>query len=247
MNGDMGSNLAGELISEMQRTNPPAVFNPDAGAPMGMGGGPMGMGGSPMGGDPMAGGPMGGGAGGAGGANNGQGTVQINPQLQQQFLFVLQQDQQIQQKFADPQVLQQALQDPNVMMNTIAYFQQQLQARQPVQTQPQAPIAAPAETEDEADDDDDEDDDEKVQYDEKIDDIDLMSSKNSWVDKLVHNLKEPLLLTILFVILLQPMIKDYLVKMIPKIQDSPWLQMLALATIFLIGSFLLKIGMSLIN
>jgi hypothetical protein len=256
MNGDMGQgNLAGELISEMQQTNPPGVFNVDNGGtqPM-MGAGQMQMGQVPMGQGPMGQGPMGQGQmGPMGQGPMGQGqsdgqNVQINPQLQQQFMFVLQQDVQLQQKFADPQVLQQALQNPNVMMNTIAFFQQQLQARQqvpqqqPIQQQQQSQSPPQPEPDD---DDADTDEDDKVQYDDKIDDIDLMSSsKQSWMDKILNNLKEPLLMTVIFVILLQPFVRDYLIKFIPKIQDSPILQTAALAAVFLIGTFSLKIFMN---
>lgn len=221
MNNDMSQgNLAGELISEMQKNNPPNVFNVNSD------------------GDQLAGGQMG-----QSSQNNGQSGAQINTQLQQQFMFVLQQDPQLQQKFADPQILQQALQNTNVMMNTIAYFQQQIQSRQPSQSlqssqPPTQPQVKPPITDDDDDDVEENSDDDKVQYEDKIEDIDLMSSKQSWMDKIINNIKMPLIMTVMFALLLQPFIRDYIVKLIPKIQDSIILQTLLLGGLFFIVSFL---------
>lgn len=225
MNNDISQgNLAGELISEMQKNNPPSVFNVNND------------------GDQLAGGQMGQmGQMGQPGQNNGQNNAQINPQLQQQFMFVLQQDPQLQQKFADPQILQQALQNTNVMMNTIAYFQQQTQSRQQSQSSTQAltqPQVKPPIIDDDDDDVEENSDDDKTQYEDKIEDIDLMVSKQSWMDKIINNAKMPLIMTVTFILLLQPFVRDYIVKLIPKVQDSVFLQTLILGGLFFITSFL---------
>jgi hypothetical protein len=276
MNSDMGQgNLAGEMINEMQKINSPGVFNPEGQmngqmgqmgsvgqmgqsgqmGQMGQMGQQMGQMGQQMGQSGQMGqmGQMGQsvqmGQPGQMGQNGGQGgnqPVQINPQLQQQFLFVLQQDQQLQQKFADQQLYQQALQDPTIMMNTIAYYDQKLKSQPP---QPQQPVQEDDVYDHDAhdndnDEEDEEDNDKRAQYDDKIDDIDMLTTKKSLVDKLISHVKEPILMTIVFLVLTQPFVRNYLIKMIPKIQDFPIVQTVMIGLIFFCVTYAIKLTLS---
>ena len=107
MNENIQSNLVGELVGEMQRNNPPHIFNVDNN-------------------------------GNASGSSQGQfqsgmthptqsvanDNVQINPQLQQQFLIVLQHNPQLMQMFQNAQTLDQALKNPQIMLSAITQHQQ---------------------------------------------------------------------------------------------------------------------------
>lgn len=220
MSGEMNQgNLAGEMISEMQRINPPGAFNIEGNQqPMNMG--PVGNGGMDMGQPQMGAEQMG----------SGQQPVPINPQLKQQFLFVLQQDPQIRQKFADPQIYKQALENPNVMMNTISYFQQQQQ----MQTAP-PPNISTQKTEEPME--NDVDDDEKMSNDEEVDDIDLMSSKKTLFDKIMDYIKNPLILSVIFAVIywLRTYILEYAIKWLPKIQESKIFEVLLISAVFFVS------------
>jgi hypothetical protein len=170
------------------------------------------------------------------GQGQGQG-MQINPQLQQQFMYVLQQNPSIRQQFADPKTLEQALQNSNVMMNTIAFHQQSLAQSA---SQPQTPQQQP-QTEEDTTDEEDNEDGEKNQYDDKIDDIDIMNIKPSTIDRIVQMLKLPIILTLIYILLSQPVIKEYLITWIPYIANSTILQTLLLGVIFLSINVVLNI------
>ena len=246
--GNDQGNLVGELISEMQRTNPPHVFNVDSnGNQTGSAQGQMGM-------NQMQGqGQMGGGQMGQGGQG---GQVPINPQLQQQFMFVLQQNPQLQQMFQNPQTLQQVLQNPAVMMNLISQHQQ-MQAAQAAQARPQHPNMQAMEQlqqdSQEEDDDDDVNPDQMmnlqgpVQYEEDMGDINIpqtlkvqKAADKPFMEKLLDDLKSPIIATLLFIIFMQPSFRDFLIKMIPKIQDSTVLQTVTFASLFFTLNFMTK-------
>ena len=146
-------------------------------------------------------------------------------------------------------MLQKALGDTGVMMNTIAYFQQQY-AQQGQQTSqepqgPQEPQGAPDESDKESEtSEDNEDSDEKhVQFEDKIDDIEEMTSKKSWVDWIINRIKEPIILTIIFVILFQPSVQKYIIGLIPRLQDAPILQMGTFAVIFFTLTFVIQFAL----
>ena len=81
-----------------------------------------------------------------------------------------------------------------------------------------------------------------VQYDEDIGDVSLptKSSEKGMMEKILDDLKSPLIATLIFVLLTQPFIRDNIIKVIPKIQDSAALQTLALSFIFLTLNYLAK-------
>jgi hypothetical protein len=223
--GTGSGNLAGELINELQQTNPPGAINFEDAAPYP----------SPDAQQVPSQGP-GQGQGQGQDQGQGQGPVQINPQLRQQFVNVLKQDPQIQQKFANPEIFQQALQNPTVMMNTISYFQQQANSQHPSSSPPPPPPSAPAEEEEP----EEETDDKAQQY--EIDDLEPMTVKSSWIDKIFRSAREPIVMTILFLLLTLPAIRAMIIQWIPKLQDAPTLQMMAFAGIFFIVAWLLKLG-----
>ena len=244
MNESVQNNLVGELVTEMQRTNPPHVFNVDNnGNASGSSQGQFQQGGIN-------------GAMPNGGQNQNQNQNPVNPQLQQQFMIVLQQSPQLMQMFQNPQNLQQALQNPQLMMNIIAQYQQlQSQSQMPQpnpnqiameQIQQQMAVDDPDEEEEE---DDDVNPDQMlnlqgpVQYDEEIGDVNIPQPQNvnkGFTEKLMEDLKGPLIATLIFLILTQPTIKDFLITSIPKIQDSVLLQTIAFASIFLTLNYLSK-------
>lgn len=240
MNDSVQNNLVGELVNEMQRTNPPHVFNVDNnGNATGSSQGQFQQGGI---------------NGAVSGGNNNQ--SQVNPQLQQQFMIVLQQNPQLMQMFQNPQNLQQALQNPTIMMNIIAQHQQlqsQAQMAQPTPNQlAMEQIQHQMDTneqEEEEEEDDDVNPDQMlnlqgpVQYDDEIGEVNIPKSHNvnqSFTEKLMNDLKGPLIATLIFLILTQPTIKDFLVTSIPKIQDSVLLQTITFASIFLTLNYLSK-------
>jgi len=254
INGNSQGNLVGELISEMQRTNPPHVFNVDSnGNQTGSAQGQLGMNAMAMQGQ------VGGMQPNMQGQGQGQGgQIPINPQLQQQFMFVLQQSPQLQQMFQNPQALQQVLQNPSVMMNLIAQHQQMqaAQANQARQFQPNSQqieqIQQSASNQDEEDDDDVNPDQMMnlqgpVQYEEDIGDVNIpetlkvhKSPDKSFTENLLTDFKGPLIATILFIIFMQPSVRDFIIKMIPKIQESVPLQTLTFASLFFTTNFLVK-------
>ncbi len=235
INGNDQGNLVGELISEMQRTNPPHVFSVDNnGNQLGSAQGQSGVNNpSQQNSTPQ---------------QNGQPQAPINPQLQQQFMFVLQQNPQLQQMFQNPQALQQVLQNPAAMMNLISQHQQMqaVQNNQPnMQAMEQMQRETPELEEEEEDDDEDVNPDQMmnlqgpVQYEEDLEDIDVTQNSTnqpndnkSFMEKLINDLKSPLIATILFIIFMQPFFREFIIKMIPQIQNSYILQIIIMASMF---------------
>jgi hypothetical protein len=248
-------NLVGELISEMQRTNNPAVFNIDNnGNQSGSAQMPIGINqnnNQPINGSTSGGQP--------------QNPAQINPQLQQQFMYVLKQNPQLQQAFGNPQALQQALQNPTIMINAIAQHQQMVEQMQ--QTQPNLQnleqIQNSAAQQNSNDDNqnvdegesEDEDEDEEIDPDQLLhgpiqyeEDLDNVNNKKKYqeddemgfIERLIHDLKFPLIATVIYVILTQQPVKEMIIKFVPKIQNSNSLQTLTFAGIFLTLCFITK-------
>lgn len=242
MNDTNQNNLVSELVSEMQRTNPPHVFNVDNnGNPGGSSQGQFPQGGLPN-------------------PNIGNNSAQINPQLQQQFMYTLKQNPQLMQMFQNPESLQQALQNPQIMINTIAQHQQsiaQMQSQQMTQNQPNLHNIEQIQNQTAIDQEEEEDDDVNpdqmlnlqgpIQYDDDIGDVNIpqkikgeKNTNKNFTEKLTDDLKGPLIATLLFLILTQSNIRDFIIKLIPKIQDSSLLQTLTLAGFFLILNYLAK-------
>lgn len=233
------NNLVGELINEMQRTNPPHVFNVDNN-------------GNPSGSSQMTNNNLQ--LGGGGGQSQMSQTSQVNPQLQQQFMFVLQQNPQLMQMFQNPESLQQALQNPQLMMNAISQHQQtqanQIQTQAP--TPPQQQLATNQTQQDDSQ-QEDEDEDEvnpdqmlnlqgPVQYDEDLGDVNLPQkiTDKGFIEQLLDDIKGPLIATVIFILLTQSTVREAIIRAIPKIQDSIILQTLTFASLFLTLNYLAK-------
>lgn len=216
MSADIGTNLVGDLLTEMQQNNPPGIFNTD-GTPSYQ---------------PNT------------GVQN-QSTnqeQQINPQLQQQFMFVLQQDPNIKQQFSDPQALQTALQNTNVMMNTIAFYNQNMN-----QTMPQMPQKP--DIDDNEDEIGDENDEIQTDEDTEIDDINLLTTQHTWLDLIVGNLKETLIIALIFEITLLPVTQQYILsfvsnviyRFIPRLQQISIIPQIILSIVFFVSVLVVKI------
>lgn len=234
--------------------------------PMQGGGGHPGQGG--QGGNQ---GGQGGNQGGQGG-QGGQPPVQINPELPKQFMLVLQQNPQMAASFQAPNALQQALQNPGVMMNAISHHQnmmQQMQAAQAAQAS-QASQAAQVmppnanqmermqqESQSEDDEDDDVNPDQAmniqgpIQYEDDVPEVEQgkeNSNKESpgFLTKLLNSLKAPIIATIFFVILSQPMVTNLLQRLIPRLATSSILSTIVLALIFYFMNFFVSLMINLI-
>lgn len=216
MCADIGTNLVGDLLTEMQQNNPPGIFNTDGNPSY----------------QPNT------------GVQN-QSTnqeQQINPQLQQQFMFVLQQDPNIKQQFSDPQALQTALQNTNVMMNTIAFYNQNMN-----QTMPQMPQKP--DIDDNEDEIGDENDEIQTDEDTEIDDINLLTTQHTWLDLIVGNLKETLIIALIFEITLLPVTQQYILsfvsnviyRFIPRLQQISIIPHIILSIVFFVSVLVVKI------
>lgn len=126
------------------------------------------------------------------------------------------------------------MQDSNVMMNVIAYHQQQTATRASTQPVPPAPR-------EEDPDEPDDDSDDGAQYKDQIDDLDPVTEKSSWIDKILRSLREPIVMTILFIILSLPIVRETAINWIPRLQGSPTLQLVIFAFVFFIIAWVLKL------
>ena len=212
-NDTNGGNLAGEMISEMQKHNP-GMF--DANGQMSAPTYQPNTGYAPNDAQPQP----------QSQPQPGVGN-QINPQLQKQFMFVLKQDPEIQQKFADPHMLEQALQDTAVMMNAIAFYQQ----KQKVQRNDKEI------DEDDVDDDDNDKNEESAQYEGEVEEIEELKPEESTLDWLVSGIKIPIILTLVYILLSHPFFKEYIIKYIPKLQESTTVYIVLMSIIFFSMAF----------
>lgn len=194
-------NLAGELISEMQRNNPPNVFNVE----------------------------------GSINSNESSTPATINPDLQKSFMYVLKQSPHLQQKFQNPQELNKVLQNPNDMMNVIHEYQQQnkmdadssQELQDPQRSQEPQTLG----------------NNESIQYEDDETDLPLALQSNkegNWKDRLLNDLRGPIIATILYIILTQQAIRDLIFKWIPQVQNRSILQTVIMAVIMLILSYSFK-------
>jgi len=147
---------------------------------------------------------------------------QPDQQLQQQFMMVLQQNPQLQQSMT-PQLLQQALNDPAMMMNIITQAQQ-AQMAPPIPSEPS--VEEPKELKG------------PVNYVE-TEDIPLppaianVVEDASWTTRLFEVFKLSIVLTIIYLIVSNSTVQQYLVNLVPKIGSSELLKTAVFAICFL--------------
>jgi hypothetical protein len=233
------SNLSIELINEMQKTNSPHVFNIDSDGnqhppqmqqqfnqgPMQQqfnqfnakdshyGGGQQQM---------------------AGGQQQMAGGQQQMPSntIQQQFMYALQQNPELQKSFNTPESLQQVLNNNDLMQNVISRSQQPVaqpvvQQAQPIQSQQylssdnvtgsQGPV-----------------------QDENIEEIDLPDKEVSLIDSLLYDMKVAVIATMIYLVVVNKSFQSHVLKLLSISDESTMMVVSLFAVIFFVLTFIVK-------
>ena len=186
-------------------------------------------------------------------------VLQQSPRHQQLFAD----PQAMQKAMQNPGVMMNTIAEFQQMQSQMAQQQQQQQQQQPPQQQQQQHQqqqqqqpqdyqnqGQPDSQQEEDDDDDDVTPNQMigslkgpVQYEDDVGEVDIPDgnkTEKTFFDKLMDDLKMPLISTIIFIILSNLSVREFIIKSIPKIQDSLLFQTLTFAGLFFTSSFLAK-------
>ncbi|MEO0236694.1 MAG: hypothetical protein ABIN35_00480 [candidate division WOR-3 bacterium] len=152
--------------------------------------------------------------------------------IQQQFMSIIQNNKDLQQQFADPVTLEKSLQDTSLMIKYINEYNLNLKSvGLPNKISPEPTNYSGTK----------EGNNEISQQDEIDDEGESMINDQSTFQKFCGILQEPLIMTLIFAILIQPFIRQLLIQIMPRIQTHTFVQNLILISIFMIIAIMIKI------